>query len=148
MPYAVRFFDEQFTMAYRSDLQLSRLITIFSFLAILIACMGLYGLSTHALSQRVKELSIRKILGAELWQIIYLVVSKFLRLIIVASIIASPVAYVVMSRWLTGFVYHAPLGVLPFVAVIIIMMMIGILTVGFQTLKAALANPSQALRME
>lgn len=148
VPYAVRFFDEQFTQAYKSDLQLSKLITIFSFIAILIACMGLYALSTHALAQQLKDLSIRKILGAELWQIVYLVVSKFMLLIGIAFIIASPVAYFVMNEWLTGFVYHTPLGVLPFIVGLVTMVMIGLFTVGFQTLKAALANPTEALRSE
>lgn len=148
VPYAVRFFDEQFTNAYKSDLQLSKLITIFSFIAILIACMGLYALSTHTLAQQTKELSIRKILGAEVAQIVYLVVSKFMVLIIVSFVIASPVAYFVMSEWLTGFVYHTPLGVLPFLLGLTVMLIIGLLTVGYQTLKAAFVNPSESLRME
>lgn len=148
VPFTLHFFDEQFTQAYKSDLQLSKLITLFSLIAVFIACLGLYGLSTHSLAQRLKELSIRKILGAELWQIVYLVVSKFMRLILLAFFIACPVAYWVMSQWLDGFVYHTTLGIQPFVLAMVTMVVIGLLTVGVQTLKAALANPSEALRME
>lgn len=148
LPYHMQFFDEQFSAAYKSDQQLGKLINIFSVVAVVIACLGLYGLSTHSLMQRLKEISIRKILGAEVGQIAYLVVSKFLLLITVAFVLACPLAWYLMERWLEGFAYHIDVGVLPFVIAISVLMSVAFATIAFQTLKVARSNPSNTLRAE
>lgn len=148
MPYTYHFFDEQFGSAYRSDRQLGVLTSIFCIVAVVIACLGLYGLSLDAVTQRLKEVGIRKVFGASLVQITRLLSQRFLSLILVSFALALPLAYYVMSQWLTQFTYHIDIPVWVFPVTAIAMLLIAILTVGLHTLKAARTNPAIVLRNE
>jgi putative ABC transport system permease protein len=148
MPYSYNFFDEQFGSDYRSDRQLGTLISLFCLVAVLIACLGLYGLSLDAVTLRLKEVGIRKVFGASLVQITTLLSRRFLSLIIAAFALALPIAWFVMNRWLSEFTYRIdiPLWVFPLSA--FAMVFIALLTVGFHTLRAARTNPATVLRNE
>lgn len=148
MPYTYNFFDEQFGKAYKSDRQLGVLTSVFCVVAVLIACLGLYGLSLDAVTQRLREVGVRKVFGASLAQIIRLLSQRFVSLILVSFALALPLAYYVMREWLTQFTYHIdmPLWVFPVTAVS--MVLIALVTVGFHTLHAARTNPAVVLRNE
>lgn len=148
LPYTYNFFDEQFGRAYRSDRQLGVLTSIFSVVAVLIACLGLYGLSLDAVTLRLKEVGIRKVFGASLIQITRLLSSRFIILIFVAFILAMPVAYYIMDQWLTGFAYHIEIPLWVFPLTVFIMLAIAIMTVGMHTWRAARTNPAVTLRNE
>lgn len=148
MPYVISFFDEDFGKAYKTDRQLGTLINLFSIVAIIIACLGLYGLTMHTVNIRLKEIGIRKILGAEQWQLMTILARKFLFLILISFVLASPVAYYFMDKWLQGFVYHASISVSSFVVTILAMITIALVTVGGQVWKAVLAGPTKVLRSE
>ena len=148
MPYSYNFFDEQFGSAYRSDRQLGTLTSIFCAIAVLIACLGLYGLSLDAVTQRLKEVGIRKVFGATLIHLTALLTRRFLVLILVAFAVAIPIAYFVMNRWLAEFTYRIdiPLWIFPLCA--LAMVTVALLTVGMHTLRAAKTNPATVLRNE
>ena len=117
-------------------------------MAVIIACLGLYGLSVHNVTQRFKEISIRKILGAQHIQISYLISSRFVILVLIAFVIASPIAYYVMDKWLQTFAYHITFGIGVFIMTALAMLIIALTTVGWQTWKATIANPTTVLRTE
>jgi len=148
IPYSISFFDEDFGKVYKADRQLGTLIYLFSIVAIVIACLGLYGLTLHTVNIRLKEIVIRKVLGAEHGQLVMLLLQKFLLLILVSFVIASPLAYYFMQSWLQNFVYHTDISVLSFVVAIAAMMAIAMTTVGVQVWKAALTRPTEGLRSE
>jgi putative ABC transport system permease protein len=148
LPFQISFFDEDFGKVYKTDRQLGKLINIFSVIAIVIACLGLYGLAVHTTNQRLKEIGIRKIMGASFAQISYMLSRKFVILVMLAFIIATPVAYYVMHEWLQTFAYHVTLEVSAFVITAVMMVLIALLTVGSQTWRAATSNPTEVLRGE
>jgi len=147
-PYSLSFFNEDFGNVYKADRQLGKLITLFSFVSVLVACIGLYGLSIHTVAQRLKEIGIRKILGAELGQITYMLSRKFVALVLIAFVVASPLAYFVMEQWLQTFAYHISFGPGTFVIAVVTMVLIALATVGSQTWRAAVTNPAEVLRRE
>ncbi|QHT65259.1 FtsX-like permease family protein [Rhodocytophaga rosea] len=142
------FLDDSFDEQYKADRQFGYLITFFSALAILVACMGLFGLISFTVIGRTKEIGVRKVLGASVSSIFLILSKDFLKLIVIASVVAWPLAYWSISRWLQNYEYHIEvklwLLVLPSVLVIVIAM----LTISFQTLKAAKTNPVKALKYE
>lgn len=148
IPYSISFFDEEFGRAYKSDQQLGILINVFSAIAALVACLGLYGLSVHNVSLKLKEVSIRKIHGASLQQLVVLLGRKFIALVVVAFLIAAPVSYYFMNEWLAGFAYHIAIEPLSFILTVIVMVLIAVVTVGSQTWRAATVNPTVILRGE
>ena len=148
MPYAISFFDEDFGKVYKADRQLGTLIYLFSIVAIIIACLGLYGLTMHTVNIRMKEIVIRKILGAEHAQLVMILAWKFLLLILISFAVASPVAYFFMDKWLQNFVYHTDISLVSFVVAILCMTLIAFATVGGQVWKAALTRPTEGLRSE
>jgi putative ABC transport system permease protein len=148
MPYSVSFFDEDFGKVYKADRQLGTLIYMFSMVAIVIACLGLYGLTMHTVNLRLKEIGIRKILGAEPGQLVTILGRKFLILILISFAIATPVAYYFMNKWLQNFAYHTNISVLSFLIAIVSMIFIALATVGGQVWKAVLAQPTEVLRSE
>jgi putative ABC transport system permease protein len=148
MPYSVSFFDEDFGKVYKADRQLGTLIYLFSIVAIIIACLGLYGLTMHTVNIRLKEIGIRKIMGAEHGQLVFILAKKFLILILIAFAVASPVAYYFMSDWLQHFVYHTEVSLVSFVAALVAMTVICFATVGSQVWKAVLSSPTDVLRSE
>ena len=148
MPYSISFFDEDFGKVYKADRQLGTLIYVFSIVAIIIACLGLYGLTLHTVNIRLKEIVIRKVLGAEHHQLVMILTQKFLVLILISFVIASPLAYYFMQSWLRNFAYHTEISVLSFVVAIVAMIGIAMTTVGVQVWKAALTRPTEGLRSE
>jgi putative ABC transport system permease protein len=147
-PYTISFFDEDFGKVYKADRQLGTLIYLFSIVAIIIACLGLYGLTMHTVNIRLKEIVIRKILEAEHGQLVMILAWKFLLLILISFAVASPVAYYFMDKWLQNFVYHTDISLVSFLVAIVCMTVIAFATVGGQVWKAALTRPTEGLRSE
>jgi putative ABC transport system permease protein len=143
-----RFLDERIARFYEDDRRLSDTCKGFGFLAILISCLGLFGLATHAAAQRIKEIGIRKVLGASLPGLIGLLSKDFLQLVLVALIVASPIAYYFMDTWLQNFVFRIDIQWQVFVIAGVLAILIAFVTVSFQSIKAALANPIEALKSE
>lgn len=142
------FLDENIQQFYENDARLSATCKAFGLLAILISCLGLFGLATHAANQRVKEIGIRKVLGASVSGILGLLSKDFMSLVVLALLIASPVAWFLMSRWLDNFVYRIDISWWVFLAAGVLVIVIALLTVSYQGLRAALANPVESLRSE
>ena len=142
------FFDERIEEFYGNEAITSRLFKIFSFLAIFISCLGLYGLVSFMAVQKTKEIGVRKVLGASVQSIVYLFSREFTILIGIAFLIAAPVGYYLMREWLSGFYYHTSIGWEVFVIAIIISVIIAWITVGYKAIKAAIANPVKSLRTE
>ncbi|MCB0837531.1 MAG: ABC transporter permease [Bacteroidetes bacterium] len=142
------FMDESYLQMYSKEKRFGQIFNIFTTLALLIACIGLLGLVTHKVSQRTKEIGIRKVLGAGVWNIVKLLTSEFSKMIIVAIAIALPVSFFIANNWLEGFAYRIDMQWWYFGGVAIITMLIASITVSFQTLKAASTNPVECLRDE
>ena len=142
------FLDESFDSQYRAEESLSRIFTNFSLLAIIIACLGLFGLTSFLVEQRTKEIGIRKVLGASVSDIALLLSREFFKWLLVANIIAWPVAYYAMNKWLQSFAYRITLGPGVFFLAALMALLIAVFTVSYQSIKAALANPISALRYE
>jgi putative ABC transport system permease protein len=123
-------------------------VTLFSFLAIFVSCLGLFGLAAYVAEQRTKEIGVRKVLGAPLSNIMWLLTGQFIKWVIVANLIAWPVGYFVMNRWLEGFAFRASLSIWIFVISGLTAFAIAALTVSSQVIKAALANPTDCLKYE
>ena len=147
-PFEYSFLDEDFDKQYKIDKKLSQIFSYFTFLAILIACLGLFGLASFTAEQRTKEIGIRKALGASVSEIIFLLSKEFTRWVLVANIIAWPLAYFAMNRWLQNFAYRINIGIGTFILAALLALVIALLTVGYQAIKAARANPVEALRYE
>jgi putative ABC transport system permease protein len=142
------FIDEEFARMYENENQVAQLTEKFSALAILITCVGLYGLAAFLSQQRTKEIGIRKSLGASNNQILLLLLSVFGKLLLIGCLIGIPVAYLLSGQWLKGFVYQTPLSAVVFAGVIGIILFITLLSVGYESLKASLSNPVTALKHE
>ncbi|MBY0434377.1 MAG: ABC transporter permease [Cyclobacteriaceae bacterium] len=142
------FVDEEFGRMYENETKVAALTEKFSWLAILITCVGLYGLASFLSEQRTKEIGIRKSMGASSGQILILLLSVFGKLLLIASVLALPVAFLVSRQWLSTFVYQTSLSVWVFGGVIGAIVIITLLTVGYESLKASLSNPVKALRHE
>ncbi len=142
------FMDEQLDAQYRAEERFSAIVSIFSVLSLLIACLGLYGLITHSTAQRVKEIGIRKVLGATAGGIVLMLSKDFLKLIVVASLVAVPVAWYATRAWLQDFAYRIEVEWWMFAGTVALVLVTAWLTIGFQSLKAALTNPVNSLRSE
>ena len=147
-PMEYAFFDERFDRLYRTELQMSKTFTTFSILAIFIACLGLFGLASFTAERRIKEIGIRKILGAPTSTILTIMIRGFLKWIIIANVVAWPAAYLLMNHWLQNFAYRIDIGIGPFFAGTIFTLIIALVTVSYQSIKAALANPVDSLHSE
>ncbi len=148
IPFRYSFLDENFAGLYQSEEVLGQLFGIFGSLAILIACLGLFGLASFTAEQRTREIGVRKVLGATLGDIILLLTREFLLLIALANLIAWPVAYWIMDSWLQNFAYRDAISLTIFPTVAIAAFLIALLTVGYQAIRAATADPVDALRYE
>lgn len=146
--YEYKFLDETIHNFYKQENQLSLLYKIFAAIAIFISCLGLYGLVSFMAVQRTKEMGIRKVLGANARNIVYLLSKEFTLLIIIAFVIAGPIAYYIMHGWLQNYTYRINLGVSVFILAIVSSMIIAWITVGHRAIKAAIANPVKSLRTE
>ena len=146
--YTPTFMDDRFNDFYKQENQLSLLYKIFAGIAIFISCLGLYGLVSFMAAQRTKEVGIRKVLGASVVNIVYLFSKEFTILILVAFAAAVPVAYYMMSNWLNNFAFRINITVWVFALAIISSVIIAWITVGYKSIRAALANPVKSLRTE
>lgn len=142
------FMDQDFEASYRTEQRSGVLFIIFTSLAIVIACLGLFGLSAYAAEQRIKEIGIRKILGASITNITRMLSFDFIKLVLIAMLIALPAGWYLMNSWLQSFAYREKLGPGVFVIACLTVLVITIITVGFQAIKASLANPVESLRSE
>lgn len=147
-PYQYTFLDEDFGQLYEAEQRQGRLFTIFSGIAIFIACLGLFGLAAFATSQRVKEIGVRKVLGASVGNIVTLISKDFLWLVLIAAVIAVPVAWYAMSTWLEDFAYRINLPWWMFALAGFIALLVALGTVSFQAVRAAVVNPVKSLRSE
>ncbi|WP_420148167.1 ABC transporter permease [Spirosoma sp.] len=147
-PFEFYFADENYNKQYQSEQQYGQVFTVASGLAIFIACLGLFGLATFTTEQRTKEIGVRKVLGASVASIVTLLSKDFLKLVLIAILIATPIAWWAMHRWLQNFEYKADLSWWLFVLSGLLAIAIAILTVSFQSIKAALTNPVKSLRSE
>lgn len=148
MPFSYRFLDESFDQMYRAEQRIGKVALTFAILTILIACLGLFGLVTYMAEQRTKEIGIRKVLGASVPGIIALLSREFLILVIISVIIASPIAYYTMNQWLTEFAYRVNISWWMFVSAGALAVVISLLTVSYQAIRAALMNPVKSLKSE
>ena len=142
------FLDNFFNRQYESDRQFGRVFSIFTGLAIFIACLGLFGLASFMTIQRTKEIGIRKALGSTSTKIILLLSKGFIQLVLVANLIAWPLAWWLMNSWLQGFPYHINISPILFIVAGVGVVAIAFLSVGFQTFKAASVNPASTLKYE
>lgn len=147
-PYQYTFVDESFGQLYEAEQRQGRLFTIFSGIAIFIACLGLFGLAAFATAQRVREIGIRKVLGASVGNIVTLISKDFLWLVLIAAVIAVPVAWYAMSNWLSDFAYRINLPWWMFVVAGIVALLVALGTVSMQAIRAAITNPVESLRSE
>ncbi|MCD6329896.1 MAG: ABC transporter permease [Candidatus Cloacimonetes bacterium] len=143
-----RFFDERYNAMYHSEQEMEMILKIFTILAIFIACLGLFGLSTFMTQQRTKEIGIRKVLGANVPNIVIILSKEFTKWVIIANLIACPVAYFILNSLLQNFAYRISIGYQVFGITIVLSILIAIITVSFQTFKAANSNPVKALKYE
>ncbi len=142
------FMDELYNKTYIAEQKTSRILQIFTLLTILVACMGLFGLTIYTAEQRSKEIGIRKVLGASVTQVTGMLSKQFIKLVLIACIIAFPLSYWIMHQWLLDFAYRIDLNAWIFLAAGCIALFIALCTVSIQSIKAALANPVKALRSE
>jgi putative ABC transport system permease protein len=147
-PFDYSFLDQNYNKLYNTETRQGTIFTLFSGIAIIIACLGLLGLSAFTISQRVKEIGIRKVLGAGTAGIVRMISGDFLKLVLIASLIAFPVAWYAMHQWLNGFAYHIPVSWWVFLLAGLIALAIAFITISIQTIKAASANPVKNLRSE
>ncbi len=147
-PVKYGFVDQDLEAQYRAEQRTGRIVLYFSVLAVLISCLGLFGLAALTTEQRIKEIGIRRVLGASVGVVVALLSKDFLKLVILAILLASPIAYYFMQQWLTNFAYRLDMQWWMFVAAGVAALSIAFLTVGFQSVKAALANPVKSLRSE
>ena len=147
-PFEYVFFDDQFDMLYKAEIQAGKVITAFACLAVFIACLGLLGLASFTASQRTKEIGIRKVLGATTSGILVLLNKDFVKRVLVANLIAWPLAYYAMNKWLQNFAYRIRINIWMFLASAVIALLIALLTVSYQTIRASRGNPVDSLRYE
>ncbi len=148
MPFNYHFMDESFDEMYRAEQRIGKIALIFALLTVLIACLGLFGLITYIAEQRTKEIGVRKVLGASIWSIVQLLSKDFLKLVCIAFVIATPLAYYATDTWLKDFVFRTDISAWIYVIAGITTLLIALLTVSYQAIKAALMNPVKSLKTE
>ena len=148
LPFEYRFLDDDYNRIYRSELRLGQVMNLFSGIAILLACLGLFGLSSYAAGQRVKEIGIRKVLGASLTNLVVILSAAFVRMAAVAILVASPLAWWATRRWLQDFIYRVDVPVWIYLFAGVLVLAITLVTVSIQAVKTALLNPVKNLKVE
>lgn len=148
VPFSYAFVDQEVEKLYEEEKRLGKISVVFTFLAILISCLGLFGLVSYVAEQKKKEIGIRKVLGASINSVVRLLTKDFVKLVLIAFVIASPIAYFFMQRWLEDFTYRIDIQWWVFVLAGGFALAITLLTVGFQSIKSAIANPVKSLRTE
>jgi putative ABC transport system permease protein len=147
-PFEYRFLDEDFNQLYASDLRTGKVLNIFAAIAIALACLGLLGLSSYSAKQRIKEIGIRKVLGASIGNVATLLTVDFVKLVLLAILIAAPIGWVAMNKWLNDYAYRVQISWWMIGLAGMAVIAISIITVSFQAIKAALSNPVKSLRSE
>lgn len=147
-PFDYFFLDETFDQQYRNDEKLRAIFSWFTALAIFIACLGLFGLASFMAEQRTKEIGIRKVLGASVSGVVILLSKEIVRWIVIATVVAIPISWFAMNHWLQQFAYRSNIGISVFILSTVLAFVIALLTISYQSVKAALANPVEALRYE
>ncbi|HEV3324894.1 MAG TPA: FtsX-like permease family protein, partial [Puia sp.] len=147
-PFNYQFLDDHFKEIYRTDAQISQLVAIMAGLAILISCLGLFGLASFSTEKRTKEIGIRKALGASLKDVVFLLSKHFIGLVLIANLIAWPLAWLALHRWIQGYAYRVAISWWVFVLAGMAALLIALGTVSFLTIKAATNNPVKSLRAE
>lgn len=147
-PFEYKFLTERFNQQFKSDEKRGLIFTLFTILAILIACLGLFGLASYMVEQRTKEIGIRKVVGANEGIIIKMISKEFLTLTSISIIIAFPIAFYMMNSWLQNYVYRTELGVMVFIIAAIITIAITFITISYKAYKASILNPASSLRSE
>jgi putative ABC transport system permease protein len=140
--------DDDFDHLYFVEQRMGKISVAFTSLAIIVACLGLFGLAAYAAEQRTKEIGIRKVLGANISAIVGMLSKDFLLLVLIAIVIASPLAWLFMNKWLQGFAYNVGISWWMLIAAGLGAALIAFATISFQSIKAALANPVKSLRSE
>jgi putative ABC transport system permease protein len=148
VPFEYVFLDEMFDKMYVAEARFQKVFIILVVLGIVIACLGLFALATFAAEQRVKEIGIRKVLGASVGHVVGLLSRDFLKLVIVALVLAIPISIYAMQAWLEGFAYRTPIEWWVFVVAAVIALLIAFVTISTQAIKAAIADPAKSLRSE
>jgi len=147
-PFAYQFSDLEYTRLYNSEQVVSKLSNLFAFLAIFISCLGLFGLATFSAEQRTKEIGVRKVLGASVPGITSMLATNFLKPVGIAMLVAFPIAWYIMNDWLQDFVYKTTIEWWVFMIAGLLTVGVALLTVSYQSIKAALSNPVKSLRTE
>jgi putative ABC transport system permease protein len=147
-PFSFGFFDNRLEQMYRSEVRISKLFRYFTAIAILIASLGILGLSSFSIQRKTKEIGIRKVVGASVNHIVVLLIRNFTRWVFLSFILACPIAWYVMNQWLENFAYKTNLDLWMFLLAGMIALFVALLTVSYQTIKAALRNPVESLRYE
>jgi putative ABC transport system permease protein len=148
IPFEYQFLDEHFEELYRADSQISTIVGTLAVLAIIISCLGLFGLASYSAEKRIKEVGIRKVLGASLQNIVMMLSKDFLKYVLIAALIAWPLSWFAVHRWLQDYAYRIEISWWIFLSAVMVAMIIGFLTISFQAIKAAIANPIKSLRTE
>jgi ABC-type antimicrobial peptide transport system permease subunit len=147
-PFSYGFIDQDLANLYEGENRMGKLFNLFAILAIFISCMGLYGLSAFMAEQRTKEIGVRKVLGSSVLNVVYLLSIKFTMLILVAVVIAVPLAWLAVNSWLDSFAYRVDADWVVFLAASLAALVIAWVTVSYESIKAAIANPIKSLRTE
>jgi putative ABC transport system permease protein len=147
-PFEYSFLDQDFAKNYQVEERLSSIIRYFTIVAVFISCIGLFGLTTFSVEQRTREVGIRKVLGASTPGIVLLLSKDFLKLVLLSFLVASPLAWYFVHRWMQGFAYRAPFSVWIIVSGCLLALLIAFLTISIQATKVALSNPVKNLRTE
>ena len=147
-PLEYFFLDHTFAELYAKESRLSNVLGFLTTLALFIAFIGMFAIANMTIKDRTKETAIRKVLGASVSSVTFLITRNFLLLVLLANAIAIPIAYLAMQKWLAGFAYRTSLGIVLFVVTVLATLMIAWTTVGFQSFKAAIGNPVQSLKQE
>ena len=147
-PFEYVFVDEEVQKHYKAEITLARIINLFAIMAVIVSCLGVFGLSAFSAEQRTKEIGIRKVLGAGMFRIVTLLSGDFLKLVAVAILIASPLAWWATNKWLQSFAYRTDISWWMFAAGGAISVFVAMITVSFQSIKAAAENPVKSLRRE
>jgi putative ABC transport system permease protein len=148
VPFEYTFLDAEVQKQYETEITLSQIISSFTGMAIVISCLGLFGLAAFSAEQRIKEIGIRKVLGASVPGIVGLLSQDFLKLVLISLLIATPIAWWATDKWLQSFVYRVPLSWWMFGLAGLLALAIALFTVSFQAIRAAVANPVRSLRSE
>ena len=147
-PFTYTFLDDEINKLYQSEDRMGKMLLYFTILAIFISCLGLFGLASFSAQQRTKEIGVRKVLGATLPGIVYMQLKEFCKLVLLANVLAWPISYLIMNKWLQNFAYKTGMSINPFIQASIMALAIALFAVSYKSMKAASTNPVEALKYE